>query len=156
MLADATGDTAILEWVDGEVKVIRRTGPTQIMTNSLISKPSPTEGPNSRLHRGHRMLAEVKEASVENMVSVLKEISIHGHYKGDEVGSIESVVFDLTGRKVHLYYKRDFDHPLTLDLDEEIAKGPRTVELKTLFPNPVPLSRATVTKMAPSPKTLLV
>jgi hypothetical protein len=40
---------------------------------------------------------------------------------------------------VHIYYKReDFDHPLTLDLDAEIAKGPRTVELKTLFPNPVP------------------
>ncbi len=38
---------------------------------------------------------------------------------------------------MHLYYKRDFDHPLTLDLDQELAKGPHSVELKTLFPNPV-------------------
>jgi len=138
MLADATGDTAIVEWAEGEVKVIPRSGPTQIMTNTLISKPSPTEGPNSRLHRGERMLAEVKEASLSSMVAVLKEISIHALYKGDEVGSVETAVFDLTGRKVHLFYKRDFDHPLTLDLYEEIAKGPRTVEFKTLFPNPVP------------------
>ncbi len=138
MLADETGDTAIVEWVDGEVKVIRRTGPTQIMANSLISKPRPTDSPNNRQHRGERMLAEVKEASVETMVSVLKEISIHGRYNGDEVGSIETAVFDLTAHKVHLYYKRDFDHPLTLDLYDEIAKGPRTVEFKTLFPNPVP------------------
>ncbi len=138
MLADATGDTAIVEWADGEVKVVRRSGATQIMTNSLICKPSATEGPNSRLHRGQRMLAAVKEASVDNLVSVLKEISIRGRHQGDEVGSVESAIFDLTGGKVHLYYQRDFDHPLTLDLYDEIAKGPRTVEFKTLFPNPVP------------------
>jgi hypothetical protein len=137
MLIDPSGDSAIVEWVDGEVKAIPRSGPWQIMTNTLISKPSPTEGPNSRLNRGRRLLAEIKEASTANAVSVLKEISIHGRYKGDEVGSVESVVFDLTGRKVHLYYKRDFDHPLTLDLDEELEKGARTVELRKLFPNPV-------------------
>jgi len=137
MLADAAGDSAILEWVDGDLKVIRRSGPTQIMTNSLLSKPNASEGPNSRLHRGGRMLAELKEASVASAVSVLKEISIHGRYKGDEVGSVESVVFDLTGRKVHLYYKRDFEHPLTLDFDEEVAKGAHTVELRKLFPGPV-------------------
>ena len=138
MLADASGDSAIVEWAGGEVQVIRRSGSTQIMTNTLISKPSPAEGPNSRLNRGRRMLAEVREASVSNVVSVLKEISIHGRYKGGEVGSVESAVFDLTGRKVYLYSKRDFDHPLTLDLDQEIAKGPHTVEFRTLFPNPVP------------------
>jgi len=154
MLVDATGDSAFLEWADGEVKVIRSSGPTQIMTNTLISKPSPSEGPNSRLYRGRRMLAEVKEASLANVGSVLKEISIHAHYKGDEVGSVESVVFDLTGRKVHLYYKRDFDLPLTLDLDEEIAKGPRTVEFRTLFPNPVPFEPGERYEDAPvAPKT---
>jgi len=141
MLADATGDTAVIEWVDGEMKVIRRSGATQIMTNSLLSKPSPSEGPNSRLHRGQRMLDGVKEASVAAMVAVLKEVSIRGRSRGDEVGSIESAIFDLTGGKVHLYYKRDFDHPLTLDLCEEIAKGPRTVEYKALFPNPVPFEQ---------------
>ncbi len=138
LLADPSGDSVILEWADGEVKVVRRDGPTQIMTNSLISKPSSTEKPNSRLNRGRRMLAELKDASVASAVSVLKEISIHAQYKGDEVGSVESVVFDLADRKVHLYYKRDFDHPLVLDLDQEIANGPRSVELKKLFPNPVP------------------
>jgi hypothetical protein len=39
---------------------------------------------------------------------------------------------------VYLYYKRDFDHPLILDLDPEIAKAPRRVEFRALFPNPVP------------------
>ena len=138
MLADPSGDSAILEWADGEVKVIPRSGATQIMTNTLLSKPTDKEGPDSRLNRGRRMLAETKEASVSATVAVLKEISIHGRYKGDEVGSVESAVFNLTHRKVHLYYKRDFGHPLTLDLDQELAKGPHTAEFKTLFPNPVP------------------
>jgi choloylglycine hydrolase len=138
MLADSSGDSAIVEWADGEVKVIPRAGSSQIMTNTLLSKPSPEEGPNSRLNRGRRMLADVKEASVASVVSVLREISIHGFHKGDEVGSVDSAVFDVTGRKAYLYSKRDFDHPLILDLDQEIAKAPRTAEFRTLFPNPVP------------------
>lgn len=138
MLADPSGDAAVIEWVAGQVQVLRRSGPTQIMTNSLLSKPSAAEGPNSRLNRGSRKLAQVKDPSVASAVEVLREISIHGRHQGDEVGSVESAVFDITARKVYLYYKRDFDHPLVLSLDDELARGPRTVPFKTLFPNPVP------------------
>jgi len=139
MLADPSGEAAIVEWVDGEVKVLPRTGPTLFMTNSLLSKPG-TEGPNSRLARGSRMLAEIKSARVEDAIPVMKEISVYGFVKGEEVGSIDSAAWDLTGRKLYFFYKRDFDHPLVLDLDAEMAKGSRTEELRKLFPNPVPFS----------------
>jgi len=138
ILADSSGDSAVIEWVDGEVKVLRRSGPTQIMTNSLLSKPDAKEGPNSRLSRGSRMLAELKEPSVAAAVSVLKEISIRARYKEQDVGTIDSAVFDITGRKVHIFYKRDYDHGLVLDLDGALAKGPRLEPLSKIFPNPVP------------------
>jgi choloylglycine hydrolase len=138
LLADASGDSAVIEWVDGDVKVLRRSGMTQIITNSLLSKPDPPEPPKSRFWRGSRMLESLSEPSVNAAVSVLKEISIRGRYKGDEVGSIDSAVFDITGRKVHVFYKRDFDHGLVLDLDSELAKGPRTEPLSKIFPNPIP------------------
>jgi penicillin V acylase-like amidase (Ntn superfamily) len=41
MLADSGGDSAIVEWAGGEAKVIRRSGTTQMMTNTLLSTPSP-------------------------------------------------------------------------------------------------------------------
>jgi len=44
MLADAAGDSAILEWVDGDLKVIRRSGPTQIMTNSRFPSRTRARG----------------------------------------------------------------------------------------------------------------
>jgi len=138
MFADASGDSAVIEWVDGEVKVLRRAGPTQFMTNHLLSKPETAGGPNSRFARGSRMLPQLKDASPASIVPLLKEISVGGRFKGEEVGTLNSTIWDVTGRRLHLFYKRDFDHPLIFNLDEELAKGAHTVELKDLFPNPVP------------------
>jgi len=138
MLADATGDSAVIEWVDGAVQALRRAGAIQFMTNHLLSKPESAGGPNSRYARGSRMLAQLKDASPASIVPVLKEISMGGRFRGEEVGTLDSTIWDITGRKLHVFYKRDFDHPLSFNLDEELAKGAHTVELKTLFPNPIP------------------
>ncbi len=140
MMADRSGDAAVIEWVDGEVKVIRRTGPTIFMTNSLLSKPG-TEGPNSRYTRGSRMLDQLQPAP-ESIIPLLKEISVGAKIKGQEVGTLNSTIWDVTGRKLYVYYKRDFDHPLVFDLDAELAKGARTSDLPALFPNPVPFETA--------------
>ncbi len=142
MLADTSGDSAVIEWADGEVKVIPRRGPTQLMTNFLLSQPETATGEKSRYARGSRMLAEVKEASVETLLPVLKEISVYGRVRGEEVGTVQSTIWDLKARKLYLYYKRDFDHPLVFDLDQELGTGPRVVELKALFPNPIPFETA--------------
>jgi choloylglycine hydrolase len=70
MLADASGDAAVVEWVDGEVKVIRRDGPVLFMTNHLLSKPE-TAGPaDNRYGRGSRILAGMKEPSVGGLIEV--------------------------------------------------------------------------------------
>jgi hypothetical protein len=65
-------------------------------------------------------------------------MTVRGRHNGREVGTLDSTVWDVTGRRLHVYYKLDFDHPLVFDLDEELAKGARTVALDTLFPHPVP------------------
>jgi hypothetical protein len=137
MMADRSGDAAVIEWVDDEVKVIRRAGPTMFMTNSFLSKPGTAGGPNSRYSRGSRMLDQLKPEP-ESIVPLLKEISVGAKIKGQEVGTLNSTIWDVTGRKLYLYYKRDLNHPLVFDLDGELAKGARTVDLPVLFPNPVP------------------
>jgi hypothetical protein len=138
MLADASGDVAVVEWVDGEVKVILREGAALLMTNSLLSKPGTAGGPNSRYNRGSKMLSQMETGSVDSVFSVLREISVGGVIKGQEVGTLFSTVWDVANGVLHLVYKRDFDHPRTFKLSEELAKGEHSYELTALFPNPVP------------------
>jgi hypothetical protein len=136
MLADAGGDAAIVEWVEGEMKVIRRDGPTLLMANSLISKPETAGGPNSRYNRGTRMLPQTN-ASAASVFSVLKEISVGAVIRGQEIGTLYTGVWDVTAGEFHLVYKRDYDHPRTFKLSDELAKGAHSVHLKALFPSPV-------------------
>jgi hypothetical protein len=84
------------------------------------------------------MLAQIKEATPAAVAGLLREMTVRARYHGEEVGTIDSTVWDVTARRLHVYYKRDFDHPLIFNLDEELAKGARTVALDTLFPDPVP------------------
>lgn len=88
------------------------------------------------------MLPEIRDTSPAAIVPLLKEISQGARFHGEEAGTLHSSIWDVTGRKLHLYYKRDFDHPRIFNLDEELAKGEQTIELKTLFPNPVPFETA--------------
>lgn len=138
LLADSSGNGAIVEWVDNELKILRPGGSVQFMTNHLLSKPETAGGPNARYARGVRMLPGITEPTVPAVLPLMKEISVYARIKGQQVGTVETSIWDLAGRKIHLYYKRDFDHPLVVDFDRELARGPRMVPLDNLFPNPVP------------------
>lgn len=143
MLVDPSGDTAVVEWVQGEVKVIRREGPALLMTNSLLSRPETVGGgPNSRYNRASRMLPQLRDASAASVFSVLREISVGAVLKGKEVGTLFSVVWDVRDGELHLVYKRDFDHSRKFNLSEELAKGEHSYDLATLFPNPIPFETA--------------
>jgi hypothetical protein len=142
MLADSSGDAAVIEWAGGEMKVIPRQGPTLFMTNSLLSGPNTAGGPNSRYNRGSKMLPVLKDASADSVFSVLKEISVGAVLRGQEVGTLDSGVWDVTRGELHLVFKRDFDHPRIFKLSEELAKGEHSVDLTALFPNPVPFETA--------------
>jgi hypothetical protein len=142
MLADSSGDAAVIEWSGGEMKVIQREGPALFMTNSLLSKPETAGGPNSRYNRGLRMLPALKDASADSVFSVLREVSVGAVIHGKEVGTLHSGVWDVTRGELHLVYRRDFDHPRIFKLSEELAKGEHSVDLTTLFPKPVPFETA--------------
>ncbi len=137
MMVDASGDSAVVEWVDGGIKVIRRDGNAQFMTNHLLSKPETAGGPKSRYARGALMVPTL-ETTPPGIVALLKEVSQGAIWKGREVGTLHSNIWDVKERKLYLYYKRDFDHPRVFSLDDELAKGEHTMELKDLFPNPSP------------------
>jgi choloylglycine hydrolase len=86
MLADPSGDAVVVEWADGEVKVIPRKGPTLLMTNFVLSKAETATGPKSRYARAARLLPDIREASVEALMPVVKELSVYARMQGREVG----------------------------------------------------------------------
>ena len=45
-----------------------------------------------------------------------------------------SNVYDLRSRTMYLYYFHDYDHVVTINLDEELKKGPHLLEMPKLFP----------------------
>ncbi len=47
--------------------------------------------------------------------------------------TLYSNIFDLRNRKIYLYYLSQYDELVELDLDEEISKGQRVVEMRDLF-----------------------
>lgn len=52
-----------------------------------------------------------------------------------------SQVFDLTAGVIHLYVERDFQHPIRLDVSDQLQRGPRTARLSELTAAGEPGSR---------------
>jgi hypothetical protein len=49
-------------------------------------------------------------------------------------GTFFSTLFEPDSGRIHLYFYHDFEHPVTFDLHEELAKGAHTLDLPSLFP----------------------
>ncbi|GEM_PF-3510215 len=138
MLADPSGESVIVEWVEDGIRIIPRTGPYQLMTNFLLSKPEAGQYPSSRFTRGEAMLKKAPEPVIGNVIPVLQEISQYGKIRGKEVGTLYTAVWDLNKLELRLFYKRDFTHPLVFNLNAETAKGAHMIEVRTLLPHPEP------------------
>jgi hypothetical protein len=55
------------------------------------------------------------------------------HREGASYNTIFSYVADPHERILHLYYFHQFDEVVALDLDEELSRGERELEIRTLF-----------------------
>jgi len=134
MLADRGGNSAVIEWVDGEMRIIRKTNDCQIITNFWLSHPELGNYPCWRYSEVTEMLEKRRNLSVECFASILKKASQYERTgSGEESGTIYSNVYDLTNGEVHIYFKRDFTNPLKVNLKSELIKGNHSYKLKALF-----------------------
>jgi choloylglycine hydrolase len=134
LLVDRSGNSAVVEWVDGEMRVIKKANDHQVITNFWLSHPELGNYPCSRYNTVMEMLKNNHEISVEYFASILKLTSKYKRTgKGKESGTIYSNVYDLAEGDVYIYYKRDFEHPYKLNLNAELKKGNHSHELKSLF-----------------------
>jgi hypothetical protein len=126
LVGDATGDAAIIE----PLAIIRKTDWYLLATNFYQSQTRPEDITCWRYKTAQAMLDEAGKPSVDLFRDVLGAV----HQEG-QAQTLYSNVYDLKQRLVYLYFFHDFEHEIVLNLDEELAKGPHTVDLPSLFPD---------------------
>ena len=126
MFVDSRGDAVAIE-ADA---MVRKTGPWFVQTNFRQSSTPKTGISCPRFQAATRGLERMgKCGTIEAFRDVLAATSVEGDYP-----TLYSNVYDLERRVMHLYYFRDFAHPKTIDLSEELKRGAHTIEMAALFP----------------------
>jgi hypothetical protein len=124
-IADATGDAAIVE---GNA-VIRKTGDYQIVTNFRQSWTEPGLTSCGR----YKIAQNIMEGCQGERFKCIRRILAATHQEGG-YPTLYSNIYDLTAKKVHVYYFHNFQEEVVIDLEEELEKVTGVLDLPSLFP----------------------
>jgi len=128
-LADALGNSVVVEWGRGELQVVRRTGKYQIATNFVQSDfDKMADYPCERYFIADKIMTSVKEYNLDSVRRVLAATHQEGY-----VNTLYSNICDLKNKKMYLYYFHNFEEPVVIDLGEELQKGKHGSDLPALF-----------------------
>lgn len=125
LIADEKGDSAIIEGDD----VVGKKGRYQVCTNFYQSRTKKTSIPCDRYKIAAAMLEDADDVSVDLCKQVLAATHQEGAYP-----TLYSNVYDLKRRIVYLYHFHNFQNTIVIDLEAELAKGARSLDLPDLFP----------------------
>jgi hypothetical protein len=134
--ADDSGDAVVISaGPDGKVVFTRKPAGDGylVSTNFNLANPSNGNYPCWRYTRAQRMLAGIggeHDLTVERMAEIADAV----HLESPGGWTIYSVVADLSGRRVYVFYMFQYDAPIVLKIDEEIATPGSPRSLSGLFP----------------------
>lgn len=148
-VADASGNSIVVEWGKGKLQIIRRTGKYQISTNFVQTNFARLEDyPCYRYKVADKILSQSDCISVKTIEKVLS--ATHQGTTRRYVTTLYSNICDLTTKTMYLYYFHSFDEPVTIDLATELQKGKHGVRIADLFPIK-PFSSVTYEELVPRP-----
>jgi hypothetical protein len=101
MIADASGDFCIIEFLDGELKLTRPTEPWQVCTNHIVWEKSEAENDQAcdRYRVGSEAVATLNQrVSFEDVRDVARRMSV-------EDWTMWTSTYDLTNRRLSVLYK---------------------------------------------------
>lgn len=139
MFGDATGNAVIIEWVDGEQKIIPITNNRLVMTNFLLADPTKGNHPCPRYNAIQKNLETLEKS--KDSISFLKVANTIGNAvqiptvdkEGRTGGTLYSTFINISDMELILVYKLDNKKISKLDLQLEFKrpKG-RKIELNSL------------------------
>lgn len=124
-IADATGDAAIIE---GNA-VVRKTGNYQIVTNFRQSWTDPELSSCGRYPIAKGIMDQCQSDKFTCIRRVLAATHQEGGYP-----TLYSNIYDLTAKKVHVYYFHNYQEEVVIDLEEELKNSTGVRDLPSLFP----------------------
>src|SRR5688572_21930231 len=120
-VGDSSGDAAILE----RSSIIRKREDHLVATNFHQSLVPPEKATCPRYRKASAMLADAEELNVDVIHDVLD--AVH------QATTVYSNVYDLIHRDVYLFIEHDFATAVQFNLDEELKKGERALDLPAFF-----------------------
>src|SRR5262245_20805118 len=120
-VGDATGDAAILE----RSAIIRKSASHLVATNFNQSLIPPEKATCPQYRKANEMLDEAPDLTVDVIHDVLD--AVHQDI------TVYSNVYDLVHRDVYLFIEHDFATVVQFNLDEELQKGERELDLPAYF-----------------------
>lgn len=109
MIADANGDSAIIEYIDGEIVLHRTDEPWQACTNFIFS----LESSNKYCERYDKAIERLEEKkgilSEEDAMQLLSDVT--------QGGTVWSVVYNLKTGETYIVMGKHFDNVLKFDLN---------------------------------------
>jgi len=115
LIADARGNSAVIEYLNGEIVVIEGKHPWQVSTNFIISEVQPrgADSPSGRYNRLEEALTEAQGGvSAETSMELLAGVSQSG-----ETGTRWSAVYDMRALSVTVAIDRDYKNLYTFPLE---------------------------------------
>jgi len=134
--ADATGDAVVISaGPDGKVAFTRKPAGDGFLVSTNFNVANRGNGyyPCWRYARAERMLSRIVDAN-ELTSATAAAVADAVHVKSPSGWTIYSVVADLPARLVYVYYLFQYDAPIVLSIDEEIARPRASCALSALFP----------------------
>lgn len=115
LVADAGGNSAVIEFIDNEIKVIKNDRPWQISTNFIISGSDAQNDPENtscfRYNTGYKFLKERNgNLTHEEAMQMLSMVS--------QNMTIWSVVYDLGKKQVNVVMGRKYDQVIIFHLND--------------------------------------
>ncbi|HML47768.1 MAG TPA: linear amide C-N hydrolase [Clostridia bacterium] len=110
MIADGSGDSAVLEFVDGKIVTVQNDDPWQVVTNFILSSETREGVGQARYDKAEAVLREAGGIlSEEKAMELLKSVS--------QPGTLWSVIYNLRTGETRLALKMNYDKLFSFKLD---------------------------------------
>jgi hypothetical protein len=121
LIADSSGDSAVIEFLDDRMRVVRGDGSFQLSTN-FLQFPEPSRNGRTECWRYNRVFEALSRAegdfSPEKGMDLLRSVSQTGDHP-----TIWSCLYDLTARDVRVVMGRNFGRVHRLSLASPAREG---------------------------------
>ncbi|MGD2073073.1 MAG: tetratricopeptide repeat protein, partial [Candidatus Thorarchaeota archaeon] len=127
-IADRTGASVVIEYGQGKVQYVRKTGVYQIATNFVISNVKGGRIFCTRYRVADKMLKNAEDVSLDLVRAVLSATHQEGQYP-----TVYSNICDLRKGILYLYNFHNFEEVIQFNLEEELKKGRKVYDIPSLF-----------------------